>query len=120
MSSARRPLPPGAGPAIIIAAAVIPFVAEAAKPLAKKAGKGLVKLGEWLQKQVPDAEKPAEEPKPKTVEKEKPAAASARKPAAKPKAKPKTTAKRQPKRPAPEPPAGEGERFTLGDDIETG
>ncbi len=61
MRTTRGPLGPSAG-LVILAAAVLPFVVEAAKPLYRRLGDGLVKLGEAIKESMSEPEPSSQPP----------------------------------------------------------
>ncbi|HRJ26956.1 MAG TPA: hypothetical protein PLO61_05545 [Fimbriimonadaceae bacterium] len=55
----RTPVPPGSVGWIVLAAAAIPILIRSAKPLARKIGQGLRKVGEQLEQAVEEVRKDA-------------------------------------------------------------
>lgn len=55
----RTPVPPGSVGWIVLAAAAIPILIRSAKPLARKLGQGLRKVGEQLEQAVEEVRKDA-------------------------------------------------------------
>lgn len=56
----RRIPPPGAGLVVLVAAAALPIVIKASKPLAKKIGEGIEKFGRKLKEATVEEETKAE------------------------------------------------------------
>lgn len=93
-----RRFPPGSG-LIVLAAAAVPFVVEAAKPLAKAVGKGLKKFGEMLEEASvsatpPDPTEATQDKEPKAEPKQAAPAQEAPRTQAKPSAKKKSPTKK--------------------------
>lgn len=93
----RLNLPPGRAGLIVFAAAAVPVIIKSAKPLVRRVGRGLVKLGEQMSREA-EAPAPTEPPKAEPAAEPKPKRARARTP--KPAAKRTTTRRRAPKKDA--------------------
>lgn len=61
----RGPIVPGKAGLIMLAAAAVPILVTAFKPLAKAVGKGLIAAGEALKQAADEPEKPVEKAEPK-------------------------------------------------------